>query len=37
MGLVQLWFSHNRRVHHDEIERLLAFARAEDPRPSRNE
>jgi hypothetical protein len=33
MGLVQLWFSRNRRVHHDEIERLLAFARAEDPRP----
>jgi len=33
MGLVQLWFSHNRRVHPDEIERLLAFARAEDPRP----
>src|SRR2546427_2272849 len=33
MGLVQLWFSHNRRAHPDEIERLLAFARAEDPRP----
>ena len=31
MGLVQLWFSHNRRAHPEEIERLLAFARAEDP------
>ena len=31
MGMVQLWFSHNRRVHAEEIERLLAFARAEDP------
>src|SRR2546430_10510838 len=37
MGLVQLWFSHNRRVHRDEIERLLAFARAEDPRPARKD
>ena len=35
MGLVQLWFSHNRRTHAKEIERLLAFARAEDPHPRR--
>jgi hypothetical protein len=35
MGLVQLWFSHNRRVHGEEIDRLLAFARAEDPHPAR--
>ena len=33
MGLVQLWFWRNRRVHADEVERLLAFARAEDPPP----
>jgi len=33
MGLVQLWFIRNRRVHGEEIERLLAFARAEDPGP----
>lgn len=30
MTLVLLWFRHNRRVHRDEVERLLAFARAED-------
>ena len=35
MGLVQLWFSHNRRAHAQEVERLLAFARAEDPHPAR--
>jgi MFS family permease len=35
MGLVQLWFSHNRRVHAEEIDRLLAFARAEDPHTAR--
>jgi len=35
MGLVQLWFSHNRRAHAQEIDRLLAFARAEDPHPAR--
>jgi hypothetical protein len=35
MGLVQLWFSRNRRVHADEVDRLLAFARAEDPHPRR--
>jgi MFS transporter, LPLT family, lysophospholipid transporter len=35
MGLVQLWFSRSRRVHAQEIDRLLAFARAEDPHPRR--
>ena len=35
MGLVQLWFSHNRRAHAGELDRLLAFARAEDPHPRR--
>jgi hypothetical protein len=35
MGLVRLWFRRNRRVHHDEVERLLAFARAEDPHKPR--
>jgi LPLT family lysophospholipid transporter-like MFS transporter len=33
MGVVQYWFWRNRRVHADEVERLLAFARAEDPHP----
>jgi MFS transporter, LPLT family, lysophospholipid transporter len=31
MGMVQLWFTRNRHRHAEEIERLLAFARAEDP------
>jgi len=31
MALVQAWYWRNRRVHSDEIERLLAFARAETP------
>jgi MFS family permease len=31
MALVQLWYLRNRRVHRDEMERLLAFARAEVP------
>ncbi|HEX6318352.1 MAG TPA: lysophospholipid transporter LplT, partial [Burkholderiales bacterium] len=31
MTLVQAWYLHNRRVHREEVERLLAFARAEDP------
>jgi hypothetical protein len=35
MGVVQLWFLRNRRRHGEEIERLLAFARAEDPHPRR--
>ncbi len=30
MMLVQWWFHHSRRVRADEVERLLAFARAED-------
>jgi MFS transporter, LPLT family, lysophospholipid transporter len=33
MSLVQLWYVRNRRVHRDEVERLLAFARAEAPHP----
>jgi hypothetical protein len=37
MGLVQLWFVRNRRRHAEEVERLLAFARAEDPHPRRRE
>jgi hypothetical protein len=31
MTVVQAWYLHNRRVHREEVERLLAFARAEDP------
>ncbi len=31
MAMVQWWYLRNRRVHSDELERLLAFARAEDP------
>jgi hypothetical protein len=31
MTLVQLWYTYNRRAHREEVERLLAFARAEDP------
>jgi LPLT family lysophospholipid transporter-like MFS transporter len=31
MAVVQAWFLRNRRVHREEVERLLAFARAEDP------
>ena len=31
MSAVQLWYWRNRRVHGEEVERLLAFARAEDP------
>jgi len=31
MTLVQAWHLRNRRVHREEVERLLAFARAEDP------
>jgi LPLT family lysophospholipid transporter-like MFS transporter len=34
MTVVQLWYLGNRRRHGDEIERLLAFARAEDPHPA---
>jgi MFS transporter, LPLT family, lysophospholipid transporter len=35
MTLVQLWYWRNRRRHRDEVERLLAFARAEDPHKAR--
>jgi MFS family permease len=35
MTLVQLWYWRNRRVHAAEVERLLAFARAEDPHQKR--
>jgi MFS family permease len=31
MLVVHTWYRRNLRVHHDEIERLLAFARAEVP------
>ena len=31
MTIVQLWYWRNHRVHRDEVDRLLAFARAEDP------
>ena len=31
MLLVQWWYMHNRKAHAEEIERLLAFARAEVP------
>jgi hypothetical protein len=30
-ALVQLWYWRNRRVHREEVERLLAFARSEVP------
>jgi MFS family permease len=33
MALVQWWSWRNHRVHRDEVDRLLAFARAEDPHP----
>ncbi|HEX7250593.1 MAG TPA: lysophospholipid transporter LplT [Burkholderiales bacterium] len=33
MLLVQWWYMHNRKVHAEEVERLLAFARAEAPHP----
>jgi MFS family permease len=31
MTLVQIWYWGNRKRHGEEVERLLAFARAEDP------
>jgi MFS family permease len=31
MTLVLFWYWRNRRVHGEEVDRLLAFARAEDP------
>jgi MFS family permease len=33
MTLVQWWYWRNARKHREEVERLLAFARAEDPHP----
>ena len=33
MTLVQWWYVRNHRIHRDEVDRLLAFARAEDPHP----
>jgi LPLT family lysophospholipid transporter-like MFS transporter len=35
MLMVQWWYLHSRRKHPEEIERLLAFARAEVPHPPR--
>jgi len=35
MTLVQAWYLNNRRRHGKEIDRLLAFARAEDPHKTR--
>jgi len=35
MTAVQIWYLHNRRVHAEEVERLLEFARAEVPHPPR--
>jgi LPLT family lysophospholipid transporter-like MFS transporter len=31
MTAVQLWYLYNKRKHREEVERLLAFAHAEDP------
>ena len=31
MTVVQWWYLHNRKRHREEVERLLAFARTEDP------
>ncbi len=33
MTAVLVWYRHNRQAHPDEVERLLAFARAEDRHP----
>src|SRR5436190_3231568 len=35
MGMVLLWYQRNHRVHREEVDRLLAFARPEDPHPQR--
>jgi MFS transporter, LPLT family, lysophospholipid transporter len=37
MTLVQFWYWRNRRVHGEEVDRLLAFARAENPPPPRKQ
>ena len=34
MTLVQIWYWRNHRAHREEVDRLLAFARAEDPHKS---
>jgi hypothetical protein len=31
MTVVQIWYRINYRRHREEVDRLLAFARAEDP------
>jgi hypothetical protein len=36
MTVVQAWYWRNRRTHRAEVERLLAFARAEDPHKIRD-
>jgi MFS family permease len=36
MAVVQGWYWRNRRVHRAEVDRLLAFARAEDPHKVRD-
>jgi hypothetical protein len=36
MAVVQAWFWRNRRIHRAEVDRLLAFARAEDPHKVRD-
>src|SRR5687767_11143424 len=35
MTVVQVWFWRNHRIHREEVDRLLAFARAEDPQKIR--
>jgi LPLT family lysophospholipid transporter-like MFS transporter len=35
MTVVQLWYLRNHRRHREEVDRLLAFARAEDPHKTR--
>jgi hypothetical protein len=35
MTMVQVWFWRNHRRHREEVDRLLAFARAEDPHAPR--
>ena len=37
MTLVQWWYAHSHQVHREEIDRLLAFARAEVPPPLKSE
>jgi len=37
MTLVQWWYTHSHRVHREEIDRMLAFARAEAPSPLKSE